>query len=772
MRLFLGVLSSFALAVIGPICAADFPARTFNARWITTPGGQQFEYGVHHFRKTFDLAAKPAKFTVHVTADNRYQLFVNGERVCWGPARGDTLHWRYETVDIAAHLRAGKNVLAAVVWNFGPDAPLAQITEQTGFLLQGDTQVEAMVNTGQTPWKCTRNEAYSPIPLPRLPGYLVIGPGERLDAARYPWGWEQTGFDDSRWIDARPVGGFTRWELEPRPIPAMEEKPLRLARVRRSSGITVPEGFPSRPGALRIPANTKATVLLDQDELTTGYPELLVSGGKGARVTLTYAELLRLPGTNYEHGNRNEIEGKTISGYSDSFLPDGGEQRAYRTLWWRTWRYIELYIETGAEPLTIDDLSATFTAYPFVRKARFEADDPDLDRIQEVGWRTARLCAHETYVDCPWWEQLQYSADTRIQALISIYNTGDTRLMKNAIDMLDSSRSGSRPTFSRAPSRLQQYIPAFSLWWIGMIHDYWMFVDDPAYVKEKLAGTRAVLDWFRGYERPDGTLKPLPWWNQVDTTLRARQDQDIYWSLIDGVHLLALQWQAEMEAALGSPALAAEYRQRSQKLGAAIRSRYWSEERKLFAEFGTKDKFTQPANALAILAGIVPEAERQALINRVLDDSSLTMESAMYFSYYLHSAVAEAGAGDRYLSLLDNWRRSLKLGFTTFPEFAPETTRSDCHAWSAHPLVHIFRTILGVDSAAPGFKKVVIRPNLGKLTRVSGAIPHPNGEIAASFRLQGGRLSVEVALPQGVSGEFVWRGQRRALVPGRNAFTL
>ena len=760
------------LAAVGSLQGADFPARSFTARWITDPAGPQFEYGVHHFRKTFDLPAKPARFVVHATADNRYQLFVNGQRVSWGPARGDLFHWRYETVDIASRLRAGKNVLAAVVWNFGPDAPLAQITEQTGFLLQGDTQDEAMVNTGQTPWKCARDEAYSPIPLPRLPGYLVVGPGERVDAARYPWGWEQPEFDDRQWAGARPVSGFTRWELEPRPIPPMEEKPIRLARVRRASGVTPPAGFPSRAAALRVPANTKATLLLDQDALTTGYPELVVSGGQGGKVTLTYAELLRLPGTTYGHGNRDEIEGKTISGYSDSFLPDGGARRAYRTLWWRTWRYIELSVETGAEPLTIDDLSATFSAYPFVRKARFEADDPDMDRIQEVAWRTARLCAHETYVDCPWWEQLQYSADTRIQALISIYNTGDTRLMKNAIEMLDSSRSGGRPTFSRAPSRLQQYIPAFSLWWIGMIHDYWMFVDDPGYVREKLAGARAVLDWFRSYERADGTLKPLPWWNQVDTTLRARPDQEIYWSLIDCVHLLALQWQAEMEEALGSAALAAEYRERGRKLAAAVRSHYWSPERGLFAEFGTKDKFTQPANALAILAGVAPESERQALMNRVLDESSISMESSMYFSYYIHSAAAEAGVGDRYLSLLDNWRQSLRMGFTTFPEFEPEKTRSDCHAWSAHPLVHIFRTILGVDSAAPGFKKVLVRPNLGKLTRASGSIPHPNGEIAVSLRMEGGRLTAEITLPPGVPGEFVWRGRRRPLAPGRNAFTM
>ena len=111
----------------------------WSARWIAVPGAPATEYGVYHFRRAFELAAKPERFVVHVSGDNRYQLFVNGQRVSWGPARGDLFHWRYETVDAAPYLEAGRNVFAAVVWNFGELAPEAQITLRTGFLLQGDT---------------------------------------------------------------------------------------------------------------------------------------------------------------------------------------------------------------------------------------------------------------------------------------------------------------------------------------------------------------------------------------------------------------------------------------------------------------------------------------------------------------------------------------------------------------------------------------------------------------------------------------------------------
>src|SRR5436309_6120654 len=117
----------------------------------------------------------------------------------------------------------------------------------------------------------------------------------------------------------------------------------------------------------------------------------------------------------------------------------------FRPLWWRTYRYLELSVDTREDPLTLEDLRGVFTAYPFTRKARFDAGEPELDRILDVGWRTARLCAHETYMDCPYYEQLQYVGDTRIQALVSYYASGDDRLARNGIEQNDELRTSEGP---------------------------------------------------------------------------------------------------------------------------------------------------------------------------------------------------------------------------------------------------------------------------------------------------------------------------------------
>lgn len=762
----------------------DLLKQAWTARWISVPDASPYDYGVYHFRKSFELPAKPSGFLVHVTADNRYQLYVNGERVSWGPAAGDLFHWRYESVDIARHLRPGRNVLAAVVWNYSSLAPIAQNTHETGFLLQGDTGAERVVDTNRG-WKCIRNAAFSPVPLPRdkLPYYFAVGPGDRIDGAHYPWGWEQPGFDDAAWDAAREgTAGAprdsrdspSRYMLVPRSIPPMEETPQRFAAVRQAEGITQPAGFPGRAARIEVPAHSRARLLLDQQVLTTAFPELAVSGGRGASVRVRYAEALWMPNRR-DKGHRDRVEGKQMLGYEDVFVADGGANRLFRPLWWRTWRYFEIAVETAGEPLAIDDVRSVYTGYPFERKARFEGGPPEIARILDVGWRTARLCAHESYMDCPYYEQLQYAGDTRIQALVSLYTSGDARLARNAIEHLDATRTPEGATYSRGPSRLQQYIPPFSLWWIGMVHDYHRYVDDADFVKRMLPGVRAVLGFFDARRQANGSLRVLPWWNFVDWTKQWRngvppESAEGSSAPRDLQLLLAYGWAADLEDAVGSPALAAEYRRSEARLRETIRTAYWDARRKLFADTPAKRDFSQHANALAVLADVVRGDEARDLVSRILEDDSL-VQCSIYFRHYLHSAATKAGLGDRYFELLGQWRTMLAQGLTTWAEQL-DPTRSDCHAWGASPNYEVFRTVTGIDSAAPGFRRVTIRPFPGKLERVSGAVPHPRGEVAVTLAVRGERLEAEVSLPPGVEGEFVWKGRTKALAPGKNSLTF
>ncbi|HEV7347569.1 alpha-L-rhamnosidase C-terminal domain-containing protein [Telluribacter sp.] len=748
------------------------------ARWIGHPTIDPTDYGIYHFRKSIDLPARPQSYVVHVSADNRYRLYVNGKEVAKGPARGDKAHWRYETIDLAPHLTAGKNILAAEVWNFAQHAPIAQVSNHTGFIMQGNTEAEKAVNTDNS-WLVTQNEAYAPIPFGPIAfrGYYVTGPGEKVDATRYPWGWQQADYDDSQWQKAKSFGqgapyGLSRdsqWGLVPRPIPMMEEQLVRIPKVARTSLGKIQEGFLAGKGDLTIPANSKGTILLDQTYLTNAYPHLLVSGGRGSEIKMTYQEALY--DKDWKKGNRNEIEGKEIIGHYDIFQPDGGARRQFRPLWFRTYRYLQLDIDTKGEPLVIHDLYGTFTGYPFEEKGSFKSNDPVLSQIWNVGWRTARLCAIETYVDCPYWEQLQYIGDTRIQALISLYVSGDDRLARQALMHFDESRIPEGLTASRYPHALQQLIPPYSLFHIAMIHDYYQYRDDLPFVRSLYPGVQSVLSWFERHVGEKGMLHNLPWWNFVDHKPFHGKDnlpigKDEYTSNITLQYAYALDYAAELADALGRPDDARQYRSQSVRLKKATYDLCWDESRGLLADAPDKQFFSKHANLFAILTNTVPTGRQPEIMQKVLSDKSLT-PTTIYFDFYTNRALEKVGMANDYLNHLQPWRNMLDLGLTTFAE-QEDPTRSDCHAWSASPNYDLLATVCGIKPGSPGFKTVRIEPALGSLQQASGKVPHPAGDILVSYtRQSNGRLKADITLPAGLTGTLVWRGEQIPLKGGK-----
>lgn len=784
ITLMLSLLST--AQVINP----DILQKVWKAQWIQADASAPHAYGVYHFRKTIQLDAVPAHFVVHVSADNRYKLYVNGQMVSLGPARADLFHWNFETVDIAPYLKQGKNVLASLVWNFGDLRQEAQISLQTAFILQGNTAAESIVNTDNS-WKCIKDTAYAPLVMHIPHAYFVAGPNESVNFTNYPYQWEQPDYNDDAWHAASPIfAGLPKgvfdytygWMLVPGSIPQVELAPQRLQAVRIVTGVTIPQGFPAGKQSFTIPANTQVSILLDQGFETNAYPVLHFSKGRDASITMGYAEaLFKKEGdkVGYLKGNRNEVDGKAFVGTYDKVMANGKDSQTYTTLSWRTFRYMQLNIQTKEEALTIDDLYGLHTGYPFIYNAQFDANDTVLNQILEVGWRTARDCAVETYMDCPYYEQLQYVGDTRIQALVSLYNSGDDRLMRNAITQLDYSRMAEGITMSRYPSVTPQQIPPFSLWWIGMVHDYWMYREDKAFVQSFLPGVQQVLGFFSRYQANDGSLHNAPYWEFTDWSEGGGWKNGIPPIGRDGSSanldfqlLWAYQLAAQLEDSLGMKAYAQQYQRKAAQLMQTINTKYWDAAKGLYADTKEKNLFSQHANTLAILTNTVTGSKANLLANKVLTDTSLT-QATIYFKYYVNQALTKAGLGDLYLNQLDIWKANLAQGLTTWAEISNiDAARSDCHAWGASPNIELFRTVLGIDSDAPGFNHINITPHLGKLTKVKGSIPHPKGTIIASYSLNNGVWQTYIELPRGTTGALNFRGKTFTLKEGENRLSV
>jgi hypothetical protein len=773
----------------------DPPHRDWKASWITHPTAPLREPLVLHFRRVLTLAAVPASYLVRVSADNRFILFVNGHRVGDGPARGDLAHWRYERFDLASLLKPGENLITATVWNFGVYAPLAQISDRTAFLLESEATGANSISTPEG-WLVEIEPGQRP--LPRVANgfneYMACGTGEEIDGARYDWEWNSPSATGPAWIPAAspiresiyPTSSRAHsagdsdapnaWALVPDTLPAMEFAPTNPGEIVELDDIANEQPslthFPETIAGL--PPRIHVHILLDRKTLTTAYPRLTVTGGKGAKIRLTYSEALY--DKDQHKGDRDEVGDRKALGLSDSFLPDGGAHRTFEPLWWRTWRYLNIDIETADEPLTVESLTAKFTAYPFEEPAAFDAGDTELDKIWEISWRTARLDAHETYMDTPYWEQFQYIGDTRIQALISYAVAGDDRLARQAITAFDQSRTADGLTMSRYPSSLPQIIPTFSLLWIGMVHDYWQYRPDPEPARAAIPGTRAVLAWFAQHQQPDGLLGKLPWWSFVDWVSAGEiptysaQGESCVTTL---EYLGALKDAADLETELGDPQVEMNYQAHITRVRSSLYNKCWNAQRGLIADNPDQKVFSQQTNILAVLYDVIPEDRKQEVMRRMLAiDPGTTpdgiLSASYYFRFYLARALDHAGMADEYLRSIDPWRKLLLFHFSTWPE-VPGNTRSDSHAWSAHPIYDLLTLVAGIEPGSSGFATVRIAPHLGALPSLQASFPHPQGMIEVAYQRRGSGVNATITLPGKLTGSFVFNGKSWPLAPGLNS---
>lgn len=758
-----------ALLVALPLGASAAESAANADGWITHPERPASPV-VLVFRREITFDSVPTRLPVEVTADNRFILSVNDEVLGRGPSTGTTRRWRVSSIDLAPRLKVGRNVIEAVVWNFGAFAPLAQQSVASGFRLIGPG-----VDTASPGWKVsidTRRTALNGSEQMR-PQYYVASAPEVIDARQAP----------GAWVDAVLAPEAANRTLARDPLPPQREAWAPPGEVVRASFDT--GAFPRKP--VVIPARTTAYLLLRRDAMISAYPDLAVSGGRGAQIRVTYSEALY--DADGGKGDRNLVENREPWGIHDTFFVGDGPQ-TFAPLWWRTWRFMKLEVTTQDEPLTLARLGVLETGYPFEQVGRFKSDDPELDRIFAVGWRTLQVDAHETFMDSAFWEQLQYAGDTRLEMLITYAVGGDPRLALQAIDAFAESNVEGGIMEGAYPSRGQNVIATFSLAWIAMLHDWSREQPDVAPLRRHLPRVRQVLAWFEKLRTPSGLLGANPHWNFIDWAGQRWDDRTIFPSygrqggscLMTVLWLGALRQAADLEAAHGDPAIAAADRRQATLARDAIRGQCWNAQRGLYADNPDFDdaasaKYSQHMNALAVLYDVATPDEARTVLERItgpgrgIDAPEGMFAMTYYFAWYLVRAFEHAGLADRYHALLRTWRELLALNYTTWPESRGKT-RSDTHAWSAHPTTDLLGIVAGIRPGAPGYARLRIEPHLGALRQLDATAATPRGPVSVRYQIRDAKLFAEITAPAGLPGEFVWQGRSHALTGMHTVLSL
>ncbi len=672
--------------------------------WFWHPERKAGEAGYTLFRRRIDCTS-PERLRLAVSADNRYNLYLDGELLGRGPCRSDLEHYCFEEYDL--ELSAGTHLLAmeVVVWQGGwrsSAAAWSEIHAGGGMMVCGSVGNRRL--NGPDGWRTQIDAGRRPLEWREAWDAKIMTPIPPMDLVDYrlhPCDWMRPEFDDSDWLTPCVVGelefsGNIRhdpgapWHLTPRTVKQLRIEPTPLL-------TNIPYGT--------VPAGLHSFTI-DIGRNQTSMIRLNAIGGKG-RIRLAYAE-------------------KPGDGYADLLLPAPGAWE-YRSFWIRSGRYIECRFELE-EPLEIVGFAADFVTYDFLEWAEFHAPaHPMLEKIWHVSSHTALCCAHEHYEDCPYYEQLQYAGDTRVQALISYSATGDGTLGRQALRHFDRSRQPFGLTQSRYPNCFTQVIPEFSLIWVLMVHDYYRYFGDEEVLSEHRDGIDRVLAYFEARRESSGLIGYVGYWNFSDWGAnwpdgKSDRGDDAPETVLNLFYANACRAAEEINRVLGRTECADQWNLSRIRTLNAVNAVCFDEKRGRYRDVPGKEYYSIHANALAILADAVPAERLPAIVSALTEDKMLT-QGTLYFNFYVLEALKKCGCAEMFSAMLQPWINCIEAGDTTFPESPAPNSRSRCHAWSASPVYEFITGLLGISPGEAGFRTVAISPLAIPNLKLSARIP-------------------------------------------------
>jgi len=769
------------------------------AEWLTLPKDEIAEKGIYHgdmtgrfayFRCELDLP-EAARLTADLTASSRYRLWVNGKSVLSGPCKGDMHRQYYETVELTGWLVPGKNVFCAQVLYCDPDTAEIQTDERASiygvispraghrFAMEGDIRDEsgaviASVTTGKADWRVWLDGSFylKSDEITQFLGAVI----EEIDFSQSPAHWKERDFDASQWRRAEtaaPVlpggslcfcGVQPKFRLRRREIPLLYEKEESFVR-----DFSRADGLPMellRDGSVTVPPGQSLELILDAGVIKNGYPRYVFQSGAGAEVSFTYFEKFGefksdLPRTDYING--------AITGLTDSVRLPGG-QFAYEPFWVRTFRFVRITIRAAGEPVTMLAPSFHRTGYPLHAGSAVRSSAPWVEQLWGICVRTLENCMLETYMDCPYYEQLQFAMDTRLEALFTYAVSNDCGLARKALIDFHYGMLPEGLTSGKYPSVYLQILSTFSLHYIFMLWEYFQQTGDLETIRLCRGDVDRILDYYDDKIGSDGLVGRLGYWEFVDwcpdwdssngtpAALQAGPS-----TIINLMYAYALSCGGSIFAASGRAALAAEYGSRRASVLDAVQRLCWDEEKGLYRDGPTFPQYTRHAQAWAVLNGM-SDAPRRLLTRAIEDGNCLTCSFATSYEWF--RALETAGLYTELRGCMDEWIHLLELGCTTCPE-TPRQARSDCHAWSALPMYEMIRTMAGIRWEKPGH--VRIEPHLMDLPDLEGMAVTPDGPIQFRYQVQeNGRYHCRLDLPEEMTGRLVLPSGKECLLSGGN----
>ncbi|OCL07390.1 carbohydrate-binding module family 67 protein [Glonium stellatum] len=727
------------------------------------------------FRKSFNLSSLTSeKCFIHVSADSRYRLFINGASVAFGPCKSYLEKWYYETVDIGPYLCEGKNVLSAKVLRYSATQTAnfsLMRANIPGLVVHGKVQSKDL-STDES-WRCILDESSRIVPASEW-NYMLGPPlllnNETVDGSKAEANWQSIDFDDSHWSSAvfqsaraKMLPVLDPWKLTGRPIPMFSEIPRNFDSTVRSGGDV---GIKSWNDLIRTNAPVHIgplqTVFAELQVLafTTGFLELHLSGGIGTKIRIICAECYEqdlgvdrspwpLPRSK---GNRVYHENSRLYGLEDTYIvnSESGDV-CYEPFWFRAFRFVRLEITCHNAPITIKRFAYREFHYPLEISTKISLS-PILDDMWKISLNTLRNCMHETYEDCPFYEQNQFIADSRLQMLFTYQLSHDDRLARKTIQEFNASRRPDGLLEAQFPNPFRAVnIPQFSLYWIWMIHDHMRYFNDGSLIRAYIGTVDGILHYFHSRVNEKGLVGKFDseMWPFIDWVDEWKDTRDFKNMALpasyqkEGVatfnsllYAMTLNAAADLCDYISWPDVAAEYRKRSSSLNEVVNKYCFVDG--FYTDGTVGSSKSQHCQVFAVLSGAITGDAARELVLRTFQATNLP-KCSYALGFYVFEAVAKVGLlEDMFQTLIQPWTKMMENNLTTWAEDSVNS-RSDCHGWSAC-LVHVFVAhIFGLTPATPSYKYLRIDPLRSLLSSAKG-----------SFATTLGNLSIEWSKDKGI----------------------
>ncbi len=758
----------------------------WSGRWIWTGDAAAARNAYALFRRTFETD-RPGRLDIDITADSFYTLYLDGRRVTRGPSRSHLDYYSYDPLHL--DLPAGRHCLAVLVHHVG-EVNATMMKGRPGLLADVKliAQGETDLSTGPA-WRCTAADAWR-ADLPAMMSHH--GFWEDLDLARLPRGWREADFDAAAWTPAVEIGAvpcppwprLVRREI----LPLTYDRIAPVAVVAGGSWLAGPTAdMPSKEVAARartravaaalpldVPAGGGRYVTFDFGRTVSGYVTVTFAAAQaGAVVDLSYDEMLAAEGAvNPE---------RSYAHMTDRYrLGDGAQE--FQTAHPRGFRYVTVDVAGAA---TLAAVEAHEEVYPFELKPAFASPSADLEVFFAKAALTVRVCTSDAYTDCPTRERVQWMEDMYMHAKAAAFAFGDSDMTRRALfasaqcQLPDGRINGFFPS-----ERTNCAFASSSVMWLHILADYWLHTGRRQDVECLMPAAERLLAMINSCRDAAGLVASWPagqfWdWSPIE--------QAGCLLLTNAAYAVALRRLGQHE--IFTDALGRDLIRQADAIAAACHERFYLPELGAYSDGVLPDGTSSPvvsqdANAMAVLAGVCPPAQRAALLRRIIDparlapvpvgEASLKAEDrgksdrivpvgTLWFGHWLCQALFEAGLEVEAISQL----RQLWGAYDDLPTF-PETriqagNTGFCHGWAAGPAFLLPAYVLGVQPHQGGWREAIFAPRCGEETRAGGEFKTPLGLLRAFWMRQGNGHRLRLAVPAGMSVHVRFKDMRESI---------